>query len=120
MPWCDGTARRRATLGHAAALYWRCVRRSQVQQKLTEIADKTRIRMRLLTLCSTAANKSQIYDKSAINKLEDVTRWLRSARESVIKASVLAARNTRLTSSPVRCVGLASTHSACTTLAIRV
>jgi hypothetical protein len=58
--------------------------------------------MRLLTLCSTAANQGRLYDKSAIHRLNDCTACINRAKDSVCKALVLAARNTRLTRAPVR------------------
>jgi DNA-nicking Smr family endonuclease len=56
--------------------------------------------VRLLTLCSTAANNNRLYDKSAIHRLNDCTAWINRAKEAVAKALVLAARNTRLNQNP--------------------
>ena len=75
--------------------------RSHVHAELQKIAQRTTERMRLLTLCSTAANKRQLYDKSAIYRLNDCTAWINRAKDAVSKALVLAARNTKLNQNPV-------------------
>jgi len=71
-------------------------------KELGLIAERTTERLRLLTLCSTAANQRRIYDKSAVHRLEDCTSWINRAKESIVKAHIIAARNTRLSSIPVR------------------
>ena len=75
--------------------------REQCLKELGLIAERTTERLRLLTLCSTAANQRRIYDKSAVHRLEDCTSWINRAKESVVKAHVIAARNTRLSNVPV-------------------
>lgn len=79
-----------------------CICRAHCQKELQRIAERTTERMRLLTLCSTAANNGRLYDKSAIHRLSECTAWINRAKDAVAKAFVLAARNTRLTNAPVR------------------
>ena len=72
--------------------------------------------MQMLTMCSTAANQRRLYDKTAIVRLEDCTKWINSEKQAVRKALVQAARNTRLGNAPVRSVlsHLINAHTLCT------
>lgn len=71
-------------------------------KELGLIAERTTERLRLLTLCSTAANQRRIYDKSVVHRLEDCTSWINRAKEAIVKAHIIAARNTQLSNVPVR------------------
>ena len=88
------------------------------QAELRKVAERTTERTRLLTLCSTAANAGRLYDSSAINRLSECTAWINRTRQAVVKAMVLAARNTRLGTAPVRrqsaaaCAGVLSLSAA--------
>eukprot|EP00892_Ulva_mutabilis_P008485 jgi/Ulvmu1/6008/UM026_0134.1 len=74
--------------------------REQCLKELGLIAERTTERLRLLTLCSTAANQNRVYDKSAVHRLEDCTSWINRAKQAIVKAHIIAARNTRLTNIP--------------------
>lgn len=62
------------------------------------MAARTTERARLQTL----ASGGRLLDKTAFGHLSDTVAWINGAKQAVVKAMVLAARNTRLGSAPVR------------------
>jgi hypothetical protein len=76
--------------------------RRTCQAELKKVVQLTTQRMRLLTICSTAANARRLYDKSVIEQLQICTQQINETRRAVINALILAARNTRLRRTPVR------------------
>jgi hypothetical protein len=70
--------------------------RERCMEELKFVADLTRERMRILTICSSTANQGRLYDKALIERLSECTARIRQAKQAVMQAYSLAARNTTL------------------------